>query len=162
MSALERPGVLVLCHANRWRSPLAAAVLAAAAPGWEVRSAGFKPDEGRPAARPIRLAAAERGYDLAAHRSQRVTEELAAWARVVVYMDGGNLLRLAALCREPAAGQQWVCLARFANQRSQQQRIPDPAWVPRGGPELRAIVDLIEQCARSLAARLPELAGERP
>jgi protein-tyrosine-phosphatase len=80
--------ILVVCHGNICRSPFAAALLSRAlAPvGTLVTSAGFV-GPGRPAPAEGSTAAARRGIDLSAHRSQLLTPVLAAEADLIVVMD---------------------------------------------------------------------------
>jgi protein-tyrosine phosphatase len=87
----DRPApktVLVVCHGNICRSPVAGALLARelAPSGIDVRSAGFI-GFNRPAP-PHAVAAAERhGLELADHRSRLVTAEIARTADLVVVME---------------------------------------------------------------------------
>lgn len=119
--------VLVVCHANQWRSPLAAAALAlAAGEGAVVRSAGFR-HAGRRAARRVRLAAALLGYDLEGHLSRLVDAECLAWADAVVYMDGGNRARLADAMRAHGVARPYSCLGAFCH--PPRARIADLAFI---------------------------------
>jgi len=80
--------IVVVCHGNICRSPFAAGLLARALgpAGTVVASAGFVgPGRGAPAEGSI--AAARRGIDLSAHRSQLLTPVLAAEAHLIVVMD---------------------------------------------------------------------------
>lgn len=79
--------VLVLCRANVARSPLAAAILAAALPEVEVSSAGVRARDGDPAAKGSQQLAADRGLDLATHRSRYVTPELVGSSDLVLAMS---------------------------------------------------------------------------
>lgn len=143
--------VLVVCHANRYRSPLAAAVLAGYSRLIMVRSAGFK-QAGRSAAKCIREEAERRGLDLVEHCSDVVNPALLAWADIVLYMDGGNLKRLQALRPSgPHPKQRWLCLGQFA--KPAVRRIPDPAFVSAKSPEFRAIMDQIVDAAHNFALR---------
>lgn len=80
--------ILVVCHGNICRSPLAAGLLARALgpAGVLVASAGFV-SPGRPVPAEGRIAAARRGVDLSAHRSQLLTPMLAGEARIIIVMD---------------------------------------------------------------------------
>lgn len=92
--------VLVLCHGNICRSPLAAAVMKRA--GLEdVISAGFKPG-GKRSPKKMREWAAENatGIDLSEHRSTEVTAEMLKTAEWILYMDGGQRKRLERLWTE--------------------------------------------------------------
>lgn len=135
--------VLVLCHANRYRSPLFAALLQRRAPGIEVRSAGFK-EGGRPAAKRIREAASRLfGLDLAAHRSTLVSRPLVEWATHVLVMDGGNERRFAEAFPDQACHR-----ANFGG------RVPDPAFINPASPEFADVMRLIDVCTGSWAVAL--------
>lgn len=98
---------LILCHANRWRSPLVHGYLELLA--WAARlphhpperramqlnfrSAGFK-EAGRPAGKPMRDVAVELGFNLDEHRSRVISIEDVTWADLIVHMGAGNLQRL--------------------------------------------------------------------
>ena len=135
--------VLVVCHANQWRSPLAAAALASCG-GIEVRSAGFR-RRGRSAARRARLAAALLGYDLDAHKSSVVDGEVLAWAHLIVYMDSGNRRRLVDAMRLHKVARPYACLGAWCH--PPRRRIADPAFVR----DLRAFIALM--CAIDSAAK---------
>jgi protein-tyrosine phosphatase len=80
--------VLVVCHGNICRSPVAAALLARelARDGVTVESGGFA-GFNRPAP-PVAVAAAERhGLNLADHRSRLLTADLVRGADLIVVMD---------------------------------------------------------------------------
>lgn len=85
--------LVVVCHANICRSPLAMAMLeseawrrrGAEAEVW-VRSAGVRARDGLPAAEDTRWQADERGLDLGAHRSARLERRDVADADLVVTM----------------------------------------------------------------------------
>ncbi|MDQ1288695.1 MAG: low molecular weight protein-tyrosine phosphatase [Actinomycetota bacterium] len=83
----------MVCLGNHCRSPYAAAVLTRlGGQAVEVRSAGVRDKHiGRPAHPHMVTVAAARGHDLTRHRGQQVTEELIAWADLVLAMDHANL-----------------------------------------------------------------------
>jgi protein-tyrosine-phosphatase len=80
--------LLVICHGNICRSPFAAAVLdyRVRPRGMRVLSAGLI-GPGRPSPAVARAAAAARGIDLSAHRSQLVTPALLGQVDMVIVMD---------------------------------------------------------------------------
>lgn len=82
--------VLVVCTANRCRSPLAAALLREALDvrtvGVEVRTAGLL-DDGLPATEATVAVAARRGVDLGGHRSARVDPTDVSAADLVIGME---------------------------------------------------------------------------
>ena len=95
--------VLVLCHGNICRSPLAAAVMLRA--GLAVTQAGLKePEKGvgnKLAPKKMRDWARENeGLDLSKHRSQGVTEAMLEKADLILYMDTGNMRRLERMWEE--------------------------------------------------------------
>lgn len=149
--------VLVVCHGNINRSPLCAAVLRQEQPDWEVREAALKGTRAdwRPerAAAKMRDAAAALGYNLEAHRSQPISDELLEWADTVIFMDGGNYKRLKALRHDgPGAGKQWVSLGSF--NKPWISRIPDPNFMKRGSDEFNEVADVIIACSRAAARKL--------
>jgi len=80
--------LLVLCHGNICRSPLAAALLARELTplGIDVQSAGFI-GFNRPAPAEAIAAAQSHGVDLTNHRSRPVTADVARAADLIVVMD---------------------------------------------------------------------------
>lgn len=148
--------VLVLCHGNINRSPLCAEVLQRF-PNLDVRGAGLKPRL-RPgvAAKKMREAAVDNGFNLEHHRSQRLTPDLYNWAQVIVYMDGGNLRRLDLFRRYHKLRQtnNWVMLGDFAE--PPERRIPDPAFIPRDDPKLEKVVHMIIDSSLRLGGALSD------
>jgi protein-tyrosine-phosphatase len=80
--------ILVVCHGNICRSPFAAGLLASALEprGTLVASAGFV-GPGRAPPAEAGIAAASRGVDLRAHRSQLLTPMLVREADLIVVME---------------------------------------------------------------------------
>jgi low molecular weight protein-tyrosine phosphatase len=93
--------VLFVCTGNTCRSPLAEAALRAElgadAARVEVGSAGTGARNGEPASAGSLDIAAAHGIDLAAHRSQHVTEPMLAAADVVLVMEPSHLAAVRAL-----------------------------------------------------------------
>ena len=132
--------LLVVCHANKWRSVLAEQLLRHF--GVPAVSAGVNPATRGPAARPVRLWLQEtHGLDVTAHRARPITQELLDAAPLVLYMDGGNLARLAQWRTRPG---QLRCLAHWGGER----RIPDPAFDRARLPQIAA---LLTRCCRGVA-----------
>ena len=80
--------IVVVCHGNICRSPLAAALLrrALGPTGVRVDSAGLI-GPNRPAPRDAVAAAARRGVDLTAHRSRLLTADVVSGADLLVVME---------------------------------------------------------------------------
>lgn len=89
--------VLVVCTANQCRSPMAAALLRRVADDrLDVRSAGTWAADGAPATADAVATMAERGLDIADHRSQSITRTLVDWADVVLTMTASHREAIAA------------------------------------------------------------------
>ncbi len=86
--------VLVLCEGNICRSPMAAALLQAAAPNLQVSSAGLGALVGRPADPLVLRLMAERGVDVSAHCAIQVTRPLCVAADVILVMENAQRKRL--------------------------------------------------------------------
>lgn len=86
--------ILVLCEGNICRSPMAAALLAAAAPELQVSSAGLGALVGRPADPLALRLMAERGIDMSGHRGAQVTRPLCVAADVILVMENEQRKRL--------------------------------------------------------------------
>ena len=81
------PSLVVVCTANLSRSPMAAALLAAAlGPAAHVSSAGVEATPGRPAAPDAVRAMADRGLDIVDHRSRPLDPATIAATDVVLTM----------------------------------------------------------------------------
>ena len=138
--------MLVVCHGNICRSPLAGAVLARILGQERVRDCGLKTRPGQICAKKIREFAEQAGYNLSEHRSQQVSTADVAWADVILFMDGGNYRRLQQLVGAAAKAQ---CLASYVGL----ERLADPAYVSRGprlNDLLMQVVRAAEQAGRKL------------
>ncbi len=120
--------VLVVCHGNINRSPVAAAIMRRVT-AWEVRSAALGGRHPRRATRRAREYATQIGLDLGDHRSVLVTCEDIEWSDIVVYMDRGNLRRLQRL---GVSLTKMECLATVLGEK----RIPDPHFMNDAGAAL--------------------------
>lgn len=147
---MSQPKVLVLCHGNVCRSPLAEVVMRDA--GLEqVRSAGFGA-HGRRAAKKVRDWADANEFlgALDDHRSRRVNAEDVDWADRVLVMDGGNERRYRA---EFPDGPPPERLATWGDPPG--ERIRDPAFMAKGSEEfartLRGLALAARRCAAGLA-----------
>ena len=90
------PSILFVCTANRFRSPLAAAILAQAfeemgfAEYWRVGSAGTWATPGQPALPAAVSAAGRLGIDLSGHRSTRVSRQLISEYDLILVMQASH------------------------------------------------------------------------
>jgi protein-tyrosine phosphatase len=91
-----QPSVLLVCTANRCRSPMAAALLTqllereGLAGHNRVDTAGTWAKEGEPAASLAQEVMQERGLDLSRHRSRRVSGDLLRGYQLVLVMEAGH------------------------------------------------------------------------
>jgi protein-tyrosine-phosphatase len=149
MSINKDSRILVVCHGNVNRSPLAAAVMRQAGLTC-VKEAALKLNGGgERAAKKIRQAAKNYGLSLEWNRSTAITYSLFEESEVIVYMDGGNLKRLRALSAEPLPHQRWVGLGEYCNPPV--ARIPDPAYMKEYSQEFILVVPQIVFAARAFA-----------
>ena len=90
------PSVLFVCNANRFRSPLAAALLErklqrlGMADAWTIGSAGLWATSGQPALGEVAEAAGRFNIDLSHHRSTRVSRALLASHDLIVVMQSSQ------------------------------------------------------------------------
>lgn len=142
--------ILVLCHCNAFRSPVAMAVLRQR--GFEVQGAGFSDLAAKhiPAAKKVRDVAATYNLDLSQHRSQQVTKEMIDWADKIIIMDGGNKSRFYTRYHYKPERSKLLELGSVAGLK----RIPDPAFMRRDSDQLKQTVKLIIDCSNKLADQL--------
>jgi protein-tyrosine phosphatase len=85
--------VLFICRQNRFRSPMAAALLHvflrdnSCDKEWRVDSAGTWTQEGQPAVTGVVVEMASRGYNMSNHRTRQVTRTLLADYQLVLIME---------------------------------------------------------------------------
>lgn len=160
------PSILFICTANRFRSPLAAAMLqrelqaTGIASAWDVASAGLWATPGLPALPRVISHAQALGLDLSRHRSSRVNGEMVTGYDLLVTMEAGH--REALLVEFPALGERVRLLAEVAEGGSYD--IPD-AWASES--EMSAVVRELDSLVRrgmvamcAAATRLSETRGE--
>ena len=90
------PSVLFVCTANRFRSPLAAAIFKKSLQekgldgSWRVGSAGTWATPGQPALPSVLAAARALGLDLSGHRSARLDERMLAAYDLILVMQASQ------------------------------------------------------------------------
>jgi protein-tyrosine-phosphatase len=89
--------VLVVCTGNSCRSPMAEGWLNRhlAGTGWTAESAGVAAWNGMPATPEAIQAMREIGIDISAHRSRKITAEMAVQAEVILAMTEGHRREIA-------------------------------------------------------------------
>jgi protein-tyrosine phosphatase len=157
--------ILVVCTANRCRSPVAEvllwrALVLADVPA-VVRSAGFL-ESGHPVDETTRQVMAERGVDLSGHRSTQIADDHLEWADLILTMERRHARELVVL-----AGRE-LPVATFAGYGDGatpgvvlvgdvgDDEIPDP--IGRPAAFHREVVRSIEEAASRIS---PRLRGER-
>jgi protein-tyrosine-phosphatase len=137
--------ILVLCHGNICRSPLAEHCLKQSLPAerFSIRSAGVIPRVLRQSPREYARLAKKEGVDLSEHRSSLVKEEDLSWADLVVIMDWKNHQEL--LDFSPNALEKTVRLGVWSNTLD----IPDPYGLSE--PEILRIIDQMKQACQSFS-----------
>ena len=136
--------VLVVCHGNICRSPVAGVLLASLRPDWVVTSAGMGvKHEGRGASKKARDAASRLGLSLADHKTRLVTEDMLREADWVLYMDNGNLQRL--LSMREGRSDKLLNLAALIGER----KVPDMNYM--SGDDVTHAYALLERAVRKLA-----------
>jgi len=136
--------VLILCYANRWRSPLAAAFLKRHAT-YEVKSAGFAKAE-RSAGKLVREAARKHGLDLKSHRSKTLTNELYSWADIILVAGGTN--RFQEFLKGQPIKKDWRYLGMYV----QPPRISIPDLAFQHGAKFAETVEMIEMAIAAFVA----------
>lgn len=111
--------ILVVCEGNICRSPMAQALLAAALPQADVRSAGLGAMVGMPADEVAIALMRERGIDIGAHRAVQITRQACTESDVVFVMDADQRRRVETLY--PHAHGRVFRLGEYAK-----RDIPDP------------------------------------
>ena len=115
------PSILFVCTANRFRSPLAAAILKqilhhmGMSDSWEIASAGTWAETGQPALSHIAEAAQRLGIDLSPHRSRRVSEALLSGYDLILVMQASQ--REALLSEFPSLEERVYLLSHVVERR---------------------------------------------
>jgi protein-tyrosine phosphatase len=102
--------ILVLCYGNIYRSPLVEYLLreALSDTSIEIRSAGFYDKTGRSCSDEYLSLLSERGYNLKAHRSRKISQEDIAWADIILIMDRKNWDLLSAMDSTALTKTVWI------------------------------------------------------
>jgi len=141
--------ILFVCLGNICRSPAAEGVFRGLVPDAVTDSAGTGDWHlGAPPYRPMQAAARARGHDLSELRARQVTAADFDRFELIVAMDTGNLRALEAL--RPAGNATPVTLFTDYAPETRADHVPDPYYTR----DFDGALDLIEACARGLAARL--------
>lgn len=147
--------ILFVCLGNICRSPSAEAVARAFALGRDLTfdsagTSGWHVDE--PPYGEMQRAARARGYDMSALRARQFGPEDFDAFDLIVVMDGSNLKEVEAL-RPVTASTPAVLFTDFADaggRHAGADHVPDPYYTR----DFDGALDLIEDCARGLIARL--------
>jgi protein-tyrosine-phosphatase len=155
------PSVLFVCTADRFRSPLAAALfkhrLDQEPDGrdWSVGSAGTWAEPDRVVIPPTKWAAGHLNLDLGAHKSRPISRELLATYDLVLVMESNH--QEALLVEFPEFKDRLFLLSAVASGRA--YNIPDPH--PQSGDTFEDVAgelrDLIEQGYQNIRARARDL-----
>src|SRR6056297_3650243 len=141
--------ILFVCLGNICRSPAAEGVFRSLAPQLDIDSAGTSGWHiGDPPYGPMQDAARARGIDISNLRARQF--EAADFARfdLIVAMDAKNLASIEAL-RPAGSATPLRLLTDYATDQGA-DHVPDPYYTR----DFDGTLDLIEVCARGLAARL--------
>lgn len=113
--------ILVVCHGNICRSPLAEAMLKAALPHCRVESAGLHALVGHPADANTLAVATPEGFALGAHKGRQVNSEMLNDADLILVMSQSQRATIGE--KMPAALGKTMLLGHWL---PKQQEIPDP------------------------------------
>ena len=139
-----RTKVLILCAANRYRSPLAAAFLGRYS-HLDVRSAGFNPG-GKRAGKPVRDEATRLGFDLGEHRSVQIVQALGDWASIIVVMNPTQLEKINTMF---GVSNRHKLLGSYLTPKV--DAIPDLGFISAGSPDFERVVGMIKDATGNLA-----------
>ena len=137
--------VLVVCHGNICRSPVAAGIMFDKYDHLDVRQGGFIKPGRRSPPKVRRWAEDNLHIDLGLHRSRLATKDDIAWAHTVLYMDGGNLRHLVEL--NGSYSSKFLCLASYIKQ----DRLADPNFLAEDRPEFQRAMQAVADAAFAFA-----------
>lgn len=155
--ALERAAelsprrLLAICLGNICRSPYAEHRLGALLPDREVRSAGLLESGRRPPDLAL-IVGRERGIDLEAHRSIRLSDEWIAWADLVLVMNRSQAVAIGERGRALGLSPPVEWLGDFDPEPLVRRALRDPYGQER--EVFEAVYARIDACCGSLAAAL--------
>ena len=141
--------ILFVCLGNICRSPAAEGVFRGLAPHLHIDSAGTSGWHiGDPPYGPMQAAARARGIDISDLRARQF--EAADFTRfdLIIAMDARNLATIEAICPSGCSTPLRL-LTDYATEQGA-DHVPDPYYTR----DFDGTLDLIEACARGLAARL--------
>jgi protein-tyrosine phosphatase len=134
------PSVLFVCTANRFRSPLAAALLQHSlekmgmAEAWRIGSAGTWGTPGQPVLASVSEAAQGLGLDLSGHRSARVSRQLLSNYDLILVMQASQKESL--VSEFPHLGEPIYLFSELVERRSYD--IPDDLETEQAAQEIGA------------------------
>ena len=142
--------ILVLCYGNIYRSPLVEFLLKESLSDTdiEIRSAGFHDRTGRSCAEEYLTLLTERGYDLSAHRSGRISQADINWADLIVIMDRKNWDLLSSMDQTALSKTIWI--GAFSPNLSVE--VIDP--YNQGSEKTRQVISQLEQCVSDIADKI--------
>ena len=138
------PSILFVCTANRFRSPLAAAIFLSKlnASNWRVESAGTWATAGQPAVKEAISEAQKRGLDISQHTSKLVNEKLIREFDLILVMETGQ--KEALLHEFPGLKDRIYLLTEVAGNTA--YSIPDPYLTKESAEDVaNEIEGLIDQ-----------------
>ena len=145
--------VLIICHGNTHRSPSTEIILRES--GVPCHSAGMKISAGC-MSKKMRRAMIAYGYSkemVEAHRPKEVSAAMLEEAKLVVYMDRGNLQRL----QERFHKRYWhkfACLAEWFPGDYRLKSIRDPAYLNKGTKGLEKVIGELVLSSQALASHI--------
>lgn len=141
--------VLFVCLGNICRSPAAEGVYRAMARDVDTDSAGTGGwHVGEPPYGPMQVAARDRGYDLSDLRARQFVTSDFEQFDLIIGMDASNIANMERL--RPVGNETPVRLFTDFAPASGADEVPDPYYTR----DFDGALDLVEQCARGLAATL--------
>ena len=149
--------VLLCCHGNICRSPLATSLMRKYGFG-DVICAGFK-EGGAKSPKKVRDWALENhDIDLSSHRAVQVTIEMLQEADLILYMDGGQRARLEGMWKSGGLDLSRGPLLQFAEPLARYltaplDRIGDPMFQQGGSAPFCLIMNQLEEASRNFVVQ---------